>query len=137
MEEIKALKDNEMWEVSDLPSDKKIVGCKWVFTTKFKPNGSIGDDSSEIKSLKEFISTEFELKDLGNLTYFLGMEVVRSKTDIAFGVSGVISQFMYAPREKHLEVAYKILRYLKGTLALMSLEPRGTLFVTPGMEWVI
>ncbi|XP_039014014.1 uncharacterized protein LOC120143865 [Hibiscus syriacus] len=128
--------------------------------------------------VKEFLSAEFELKDLGNLKYFLGMEVARSETcisisqrkyildllfevgllgckpvktpmefnlklgtdrdgeevdkgryqrlvgrlvylsltlpDITFGVS-VISQYMHAPREKQLEVAYKILKYLKGT----------------------
>ncbi|XP_039004039.1 uncharacterized mitochondrial protein AtMg00810-like [Hibiscus syriacus] len=137
-----------------------------------------GDDSIEIERLKEFLSLEFQLKDLGNLIYFLGMEIARSKAgisisqrkyvldllsevgllgckpvetliepniklgtdkdreevdrgryqrlvgkliylfhtrpDIAFGVS-VISQFMHAPREKHLEAAYRILRYLKGT----------------------
>ncbi|GMI75147.1 cysteine-rich RLK (RECEPTOR-like protein kinase) 8 [Hibiscus trionum] len=137
-----------------------------------------GDDSIEIERLKEFLSLEFQLKDLGNLRYFLGMEVARSKAgisisqrkyvldllsevgllgckpaetpmepnlklgtdkdgeevdrgryqrlvgkliylshtrpDITFGVS-VISQFMHAPREKHLEAAYRILRYLKGT----------------------
>ncbi|KAK5840489.1 hypothetical protein PVK06_009390 [Gossypium arboreum] len=126
-----------------------------------------GDDSSEIVRLKEFLGTEFELKDLGNLKYFLGMDVARSQTgisisqrkyvldlllevglmgckpaetpmefnlklgtdedgkeidrgryqqlvgrliylshtrpDIAFSVS-VISQYMHAPREKHLEL---------------------------------
>ncbi|XP_039013632.1 uncharacterized protein LOC120143359 [Hibiscus syriacus] len=72
------------------------------------------DDSSEIEKLKEFFSAKFELNDLGNLKYFLGIEVVRSKADIAFGVS-VINQYMHTPREKHLEVTYKILRYLKGT----------------------
>ncbi|KAE8666093.1 Lysyl-tRNA synthetase 1 isoform 1 [Hibiscus syriacus] len=136
------------------------------------------DDSIEIERLKEFLSLEFQLKDLGNLRYFLGMEIARSKAgisisqmkyvldllsevgllgcklaetpmepnlklgtdkdgeevdrgryqrlvgkliylshtrpDMAFGVS-VISQFMHAPREKHLEDAYRILRYLKGT----------------------
>ncbi|KAG8501502.1 hypothetical protein CXB51_003813 [Gossypium anomalum] len=41
MEEMKALKNNETWEVSDLPKEKKIVGCKWIFTTKFKPDGCI------------------------------------------------------------------------------------------------
>ncbi|GMI70512.1 hypothetical protein HRI_000720500 [Hibiscus trionum] len=320
LEEIKALEDNGTWEISKLPTGKKTVGCKWIFTTKFKPDGSIdrykarlvargftqtygldyeetfapvaklntirvllsiavnlewpliqldvknaflngelneevymdfppgfegskgqvcklkkslyglkqsprawfnrfakamtsrlyiqgqadhtlfykhtdngkccilivyvddiiltGDDSIEIERLKEFLSLEFQLKDLGNLRYFLGMEVARSKAgisisqrkyvldllsevgllgskpaetpmepnlklgtdkdgeevdrgryqrlvgkliylshtrpDIAFGVS-VISQFMHAPREKHLEAAYRILRYLKGT----------------------
>ncbi|KAG8479954.1 hypothetical protein CXB51_025047 [Gossypium anomalum] len=320
LEEIKALKDNGTWEISKLPTGKKTVGCKWIFTTKFKPDGSIdrykarlvargftqtygldyeetfapvaklntirvllsiavnlewpliqldvknaflngelneevymdfppgfegskgqvcklkkslyglkqsprawfnrfakamtsrhytqgqadhtlfykysdngkccilivyvddiiltGDDSIEIERIKEFLSLEFQLKDLGNLRYFLGMEIARSKAgisisqrkyvldllsevgllgckpaetpmepnlklgtdkdgeevdrrryqrlvgkliylshtrpDIAFGVS-VISQFMHAPREKHLEAAYRILRYLKGT----------------------
>ncbi|KAG8497017.1 hypothetical protein CXB51_008247 [Gossypium anomalum] len=41
MEEMKALKNNETWEVSDLPKGKKPVGCKWIFTTKFKPDGCI------------------------------------------------------------------------------------------------
>ncbi|KAE8661030.1 Importin subunit beta-1 [Hibiscus syriacus] len=137
-----------------------------------------GDDSSELLKLKDFLNTEFELKDLGNLKYFLGMEVARTRTsisisqrkyvldllaetgmlgckhaetsmefnsklgndddgeevdrgryqrlvgkliylshtrpDIAFSVS-VISQYMHAPKEKHLEAVYRMLRYLKGT----------------------
>ena len=35
-----ALQKNETWELVDLPSGKKLVGCKWVFAVKFK-----GDDS--------------------------------------------------------------------------------------------
>ncbi|KAA0051109.1 Cysteine-rich RLK (receptor-like protein kinase) 8 [Cucumis melo var. makuwa] len=121
---------------------------------------------------------EFEIKDLGKLKYFLGMEVARSKEgismsqrkyildmltetgmlgchpadtsiefncklgnsddqvpvdkeqyqhlvgkliylshtcpDISFVVS-VVSQFMLAPYEKHMEVVNRILRYLKNT----------------------
>ncbi|KAG8499488.1 hypothetical protein CXB51_005964 [Gossypium anomalum] len=41
LEEIKALEDNGTWEISKLPTGKKTVGCKWIFTTKFKPDGSI------------------------------------------------------------------------------------------------
>lgn len=35
----------------------------------------------EIESLKQQLSSEFEVKDLGITRYFLGMEVVRSKED--------------------------------------------------------
>ncbi|TYK23127.1 Cysteine-rich RLK (receptor-like protein kinase) 8 [Cucumis melo var. makuwa] len=88
------------------------------------------------------MGNEFEIKDLENLKYFLGMEVVRSKEsislsqrkytldlltktskliylshtrlDISFAVS-VVSQFMQAPYEEHMEAVKRILRDLKTT----------------------
>ncbi|RVW73403.1 Retrovirus-related Pol polyprotein from transposon RE1 [Vitis vinifera] len=125
-----------------------------------------GDDLIEMDRLKRSLATKFEIKDLGSLKYFLGMEVARSKKgivvsqmklgdsdkkvpvdttryqrlvgkliylshtqpDIAFAVS-VVSQFMHSPYEKHLEVVYQILRYLKSTpgkgLFFMKNEQRG------------
>ncbi|KAA0025288.1 Cysteine-rich RLK (receptor-like protein kinase) 8 [Cucumis melo var. makuwa] len=140
------------------------------FTTFVKSQG--------ISLLKQRMGDEFEIKDLGNLKYFLGMEVARSKEgisvsqrkytldlltetgmlgcrpadtpiefncklgnsddqvpvdkeqyqrlvgkliylshtrhDISFAVS-VVSQFMQAPYEKHMEAVNRILRYLKNT----------------------
>lgn len=38
---MKALEKNQTWELCDLPSGKKPVGCKWVFTVKTKADGSI------------------------------------------------------------------------------------------------
>lgn len=137
-----------------------------------------GDDVDEIKRLKIFLNSKFEIKELGSLKYFLGMEVARSKKgivisqrkyildlltetgflgckpvetpmessknfnindekspvnkesyqrlvgkliylshtrpDIAYPVS-VISQHMNNPKESHLEVVHRILRYLKMT----------------------
>lgn len=140
-----------------------------------------GDHHEEIERLKQALGKEFEIKDLGTLRYFLGMEVARSRTgisvcqrkyvldllketgmlgckpsdtpispnhklgesldgvpvdkgryqrlvgrliylshtrpDIAFAVS-VVSQYMHAPTEEHMEAVYHILRYLKGTPGL-------------------
>ena len=42
-----------------------------------------GDDLEEIKRLEHTLSSEFEVKDLGSLRYFLGMEVARSEKGIS------------------------------------------------------
>lgn len=41
-----------------------------------------GDDSEKIKRLQEQLTSEFEMKNLRGLKYFLGIEVVRSKRGI-------------------------------------------------------
>ncbi|KAK0585152.1 hypothetical protein LWI29_024002 [Acer saccharum] len=139
-----------------------------------------GNDDLEMTALQGYLATEFEMKDLGLLRYFLGIEVARSKhgiflsqrkyvldlltetgmlaskpadtpmdqnhklcecadhpdqtptnkeryqrlvgkliylshtrPDIAYAVS-VVSQFMHAPTESHMNAVLRILRYLKG-----------------------
>ena len=37
-----------------------------------------GDDLSGIQELKDFFSQQFEMKDLGRLSYFLGLEITYS-----------------------------------------------------------
>ena len=41
MEEMNDLKRSVTWELVDLPKEKRIVGCKWVFIVKCKADGSI------------------------------------------------------------------------------------------------
>lgn len=40
-EELKAIQKNETWELVDLPEEKKAIGVKWVFRTKYHSNGTI------------------------------------------------------------------------------------------------
>nr|CAN62019.1 hypothetical protein VITISV_019561 [Vitis vinifera] len=144
-EEVRALEKNGTWEITDLPRGKKPVGCKWIFTVKYKADGNVdrlrkslyglkqsprawferftkvvkgygfvqcqsdhtlfvkhfpegklaiiivyvddiiltGDHEEKIDLLKKLLTKEFEIKDLGNLKYFLGMEIARSKKGIA------------------------------------------------------
>ncbi|OMO49485.1 Reverse transcriptase, RNA-dependent DNA polymerase [Corchorus capsularis] len=42
-----------------------------------------GNDSTKIAWLKEYLNTKFQIKDLGQLKYFLGLEVARSPIGIA------------------------------------------------------
>ncbi|XP_021761170.1 uncharacterized protein LOC110726002 [Chenopodium quinoa] len=39
--ELEALELNVTWELTTLPPNKTAIGCKWVYKTKFKPNGYI------------------------------------------------------------------------------------------------
>ena len=39
--EMDALENNETWEECILPTRKKPVGCRWVFTSKHKADGTI------------------------------------------------------------------------------------------------
>ena len=38
----------------------------------------IGDDLSGIQELKDFLSQQFEMKDLRHISYFLGLEITHS-----------------------------------------------------------
>ncbi|CAL8156129.1 unnamed protein product [Prunus armeniaca] len=40
-EEMRALQKNNTWEVVELQKGKKPVGCRWVFTVKYKADGSL------------------------------------------------------------------------------------------------
>ena len=136
-----------------------------------------GDDEKEVNHLKKNLSEEFEVKDLGQLRYFLGIDIARSpkgivlsqrkyvldllsetgmlgcrpsstpidpnhklcaesgdpvnketyqrlvgrliylchtRPDISYAVS-VVSRYMHDPRSGHLDVVYRILRYLKSS----------------------
>ncbi|RDX90537.1 putative mitochondrial protein, partial [Mucuna pruriens] len=40
-EEMKALKKNSTWEIVDRPKDKRVVGCRWIYTVKCKSDGTL------------------------------------------------------------------------------------------------
>ncbi|XP_071699438.1 uncharacterized mitochondrial protein AtMg00810-like [Rutidosis leptorrhynchoides] len=141
--EIEALNRNNTWEITDLPDDRKPVGCKWIYRIKYKANGDIewfkarlvtkgyskkegidyeetfspvvkhvtsrsdyslyiknidgvfiallvyvddivitGNDVDKINEFKVFLISKFLIKDLGELKYFLGIEVLKTNKGI-------------------------------------------------------
>ncbi|WJZ81667.1 hypothetical protein VitviT2T_001496 [Vitis vinifera] len=40
-EKMKSLQKNETWELVECPPGKKSVGCRWIYTVKYKADGSI------------------------------------------------------------------------------------------------
>ncbi|RVW63213.1 Copia protein [Vitis vinifera] len=112
-DEIDALEKNGTWTITDLPVGKRPVGIllslvvnqDWCLQQLDIKNVFLnGDLEEEVymeippgfegsmaknQNLKKYLSEEFEVKDLGNLKYFLGMEVARSRKGI------VVSQRKY------------------------------------------
>ncbi|CAH9115704.1 unnamed protein product, partial [Cuscuta europaea] len=41
LEEMNALEKNQTWQTVEVPKNKPRVGCKWVFTPKFKADGTL------------------------------------------------------------------------------------------------
>ena len=40
-DELKSMKDNDVWDLVPLPEGKKPIGCKWIFKTKRDSEGSV------------------------------------------------------------------------------------------------
>ncbi|KAK4400359.1 Retrovirus-related Pol polyprotein from transposon RE2 [Sesamum angolense] len=40
-QEIDALERNKTWEISDLPQGKNVIGCRWIYKIKLRPDGTI------------------------------------------------------------------------------------------------
>ena len=40
-DEMRALIQNDTWEIVNLPKEKKLVGCRWIFTLKYNTDGTL------------------------------------------------------------------------------------------------
>lgn len=87
--------------VLDLLKETGLLGCKPV-DTPADPNIKLGNQS---------ISTPV---DMGRYQRLVGklIYLAHTRPDIAFAVS-MVSQFMHAPYEEHLDAVIRILKYLK------------------------
>ncbi|KAA0034891.1 reverse transcriptase [Cucumis melo var. makuwa] len=83
MKEMRDLEKNKTWELCALPKGHKTVARKIVVSIIYVDDiVSCGDDTLEIVWVEKKMD-KFEIKDLGNLKFFLGMGVARSKEGIS------------------------------------------------------
>ncbi|RVX21302.1 Copia protein [Vitis vinifera] len=71
----------------------------------------IGNDPEERKALQNYLSREFEMKDLGKISETCGrlMYLAHTRPDLAYALS-VVSQYMHNPGEQHMNAVMRILR---------------------------
>lgn len=39
--ELQALEEKNTWDITTLPQGEKSIGCKWLYKTKFREDGTI------------------------------------------------------------------------------------------------
>ena len=71
------------------------------------------DDVDSILSLKQHLQQQFQMKDLGHLRYFLGLEVAYAQRGY------LVSQQKYTSDTRTLGLLLLLLSYITGFLLLM------------------
>ena len=61
-EEMHSIEKNETWELVELPKDKKCIGCKWVYKTKYNSDGTIEKHKARLvaKGFKQKYGIDYE-----------------------------------------------------------------------------
>ncbi|KAD3640580.1 hypothetical protein E3N88_29803 [Mikania micrantha] len=92
-----------------------------------------GLNEEKIRDFKREMKLQFEMSDLGILSYYLGIECPMdpstklTKDEEGTPVDGtkVVSRYMQSPMESHMVVVKQILRYIKGTMSYGLIYKRG------------
>uniref|UniRef100_A0A2N9EIG2 CCHC-type domain-containing protein n=1 Tax=Fagus sylvatica TaxID=28930 RepID=A0A2N9EIG2_FAGSY len=120
-EELYSISKNEVWDLTELPTGKKPVGCKWVLRKKYKADGSLdkykardkekltllslyvddillaSNSPDMMKETKFCLGSKFEMKDMDSANYVLGIIISRDRD----------SKLIYLDQENYLEKVLK------------------------------
>ena len=112
-EEIKSMKDNDVWDLIPLPKGVKPIGCKWIFKTKRDSKGDVeryktrlvakgytqkeGIDYKETFSL---VSSKDSFRSIMALVVHFDLELRQMDIKTAF-LNGDINETIYMVQPKH------------------------------------
>ncbi|GBL94431.1 Retrovirus-related Pol polyprotein from transposon TNT 1-94 [Araneus ventricosus] len=70
-EEMESMKENDVWDLEELPMDRKAISCRWVL--RKKRDG--GSDVQEINVIVDMLSKEFKMSKSEKASEFLGIRI--------------------------------------------------------------
>ena len=106
-DEMKSMKDNEVWDLVELPEGVKPIGCKWIFKTKKDSKGNIErykarlvakgftlKEDTDYKETFSPISSKDSFRTIMALVAHFDLELHQMDVKTAF-LNGDIEEIMY------------------------------------------
>ena len=124
-EELCALEDNLTWIITDLPPGKKAIGNKWLYKTKYLPNGNIERYKARLVVLgnkqKYGIDYVETFAPMAKLTTVRGLLAVAAINDWQVFQMDVKNSFLHGDLDE--DVYVKFPTGYQGPGQLISMEP--------------
>lgn len=97
--ELQALIDNKTWELTELPTNKKPIGCKWVYKVKLKADGTVERCKARLvaKGFKQEYGIDYQevFSPLANLVIVRLLIVVATASSWPLHLLDINNAFLY------------------------------------------
>ncbi|GJY35257.1 retrotransposon protein, putative, ty1-copia subclass [Tanacetum coccineum] len=118
--EMQSMKDNDVWELVELPPNAKTVGHKWLFKKKIDMDGAVYTFKSRLvaKGFTQTYGVDYEetfspVADIRAIRILIAIDVC-TRPDVAFA-QNITSQFQQNLGELYWTNVKNILKYLQNT----------------------
>ncbi|WJZ92842.1 hypothetical protein VitviT2T_011817 [Vitis vinifera] len=90
-EEMKSLQKNETWKLVERPLGKKPVRCRWIYTVKYKADGSI--ERFKARLIAKGYTQTYEIDSIETFAYVVKINTVRVLLSLAANLDWSLQQF--------------------------------------------
>ncbi|GJW63593.1 retrovirus-related pol polyprotein from transposon TNT 1-94 [Tanacetum coccineum] len=99
-EELNQFYANDIWELVPQHRNMTIIGTKWVFRNKLDENGIVSRNKASLtcqdmcNEFAKIMHDEFEMSMMGELNFFLGLQIKQMEDGIFFNQSKYIKEML-------------------------------------------
>ncbi|GKA14467.1 retrovirus-related pol polyprotein from transposon TNT 1-94 [Tanacetum coccineum] len=95
-EELNQFMTNNVWDLVPLPKNQSVIGTKWVYRNKLDKNGVVSRNKARLVAQGTINKKhdKFEMSIMGELNFFLGIQIKQIEDGIFFNQSKYIKEML-------------------------------------------